>query len=564
MKKQYTLIIILLACSFTTRVLCGIFSGAANADAGDYTTLAIQIAKSNAYSYIIDTNSGRQIFQLWLLILTLMMELIGATNYSAILTVSLFGTLSVFLYYKTLHLFFEHTDSLIITILYAFYPLIISTQQNPLYDGFMLFLIISTGYFYFTFLRNNNLQSLIISSAIATLLPFVHPSGYIYLFLFTISLPFFYRKNNRTKIWMLFSIFAWVFPVVQILIWKSIFGEFLPYSTIGSDWQALNARGFNQPHDFLSTVSLILIYILTISPLIVIALIIFILDVNTIIKRKQKFVILFILAVVLILFLLDKALIATLFAIYAFMVMFKVRLLKENKLVFFSGALVLTLLAIFIWMHDNIAPQSRGFSYIVAFSLPLLWYYGIRIIKDKKILKYGLFIFYLLSCSISIYFNLPANKDQKLPYFNKRISVALNSYLPFYKQPSKVIQSLKFIQEQNFNPESYIFTNFQDRFLPANLNMAQNHCLIATGESYSIDKGFEEVKLEMYTNWIRTNMPEYIVWDKKLHDQSYNIIDLNGKRKMSFSYKQFFDEINHDYFINKVVKDSVLIFRRIY
>jgi Dolichyl-phosphate-mannose-protein mannosyltransferase len=561
-RKDYSILLILIL-SFFIRIGCGLYSGAANADAGDYTTLAIQMANENNYSFIIDTTSNRQVFQLWLLVLTVFMKILGATNLTAIIIISFFGTFSIFVFYKVLKLFFNNSSSLLITVLFSIIPLIISIQQNPLYDGFLLFVLLTAIYFYFNFLNNGKIIHLVLSGCFGTCLPFIHPSAYIYVFIIWFLFPFFYRGKALIKEWVIFSVIIGLLPVLQLLVWKHLYGIYYPYQKMIEEWFSLKDRGFSIPgRSIKSLINYYLVFFVSISPLIFFAILAFVADIKLKTWKNLILLLIYFICILLIVYLIGLNTILLIFIPLSFVLLFKQKVLKENKFMFLCGTISLIMLSLFVGISDNMAPQKRGFAYIITFSTPILWFYGNKLIHSKRNLFSGLIIFYIIMFIAAFYFNLSRNQNKMVPYFNKKYSVALNVYLPYDRQPDKVLASLKWLQEQNFRSDQYLLTNIWGRYIPANLNMSQNHCLIATGESYSITKGFEEVKLSVYSDWVKKNKPGYVIWDKILNDKCYNIIDNKGKHMMTFTYQEFLFEIEKNYNVNVLMPDSVFIFKR--
>src|SRR5574340_739131 len=106
MKSIQRSILVLLLISFIVRFSLGIITGAADDDAADYVTYAIQTANDNALTNFIDLSSGRQVFQLWLFCLVVFMKLFGSMNSAAILFTSLIGTINILLLFKLVRQFF--------------------------------------------------------------------------------------------------------------------------------------------------------------------------------------------------------------------------------------------------------------------------------------------------------------------------------------------------------------------------------------------------------------------------------------------------------------------------
>lgn len=559
-KKKFIPLIFILLSAFIIRLAAGIYSGAGNADAGDYTTLAIQVATQNSYSLFIDTHLGRQVIQLWLMVLVLFMKAGGATNLTAIITTALFGTFNVFLLYKIVNRYIPDINALLISLVYSIIPLIISVSQNPLYDTFLITVLLVGTWYYLAFVKTNRKISLFLSGIIISFSVFLHPSSYIYVFLFWISLPFLkWRPDFKT--WAIWSILLFLIPVAQLIAWKFIYHSFYPYPKIYNEWLKLDDRGYQQSiHNISSYFKYFLVYVTCLSPLVILGIAIFLLDLRW--KRDWiKIIVLLIIGTLIIGKLLGTSNILILLYVISFFYLLKQQLLKENKLLFLWGLFGTTFLFLYFNSADLIVPQTRGFSYLITFFLPISWHYLVKITKSNTIVFILFFIIFSTLFVFALIVSNEKNKEKTDPLLHKKYSVALSLYLPYYLTKPEESASLAWLNSKIIHPEQYLVSDIPGRYLPANLNMAQNHFLVVNGEGYSVQNGFYKLPLDYYNSWILANHPRFIVWDTLINNEKYNIIDKNGKRLFDFSFTQFKSDLNRRGFhqVAKVNK-SILIF----
>ena len=162
MKNIPKSVFILLVASFVIRFSIGILTGAADDDAGDYVTYAIQTAHDNDIRNFLDFNLGRQVVQVWLICLVCFMKLLGATNSVAILLTSILGTINILIFFKILRLFYSERDSLYISIIYSIVPIIIYTGYNPCYETIFIFLFLLSVYYLFIYFNSPENKYLIL------------------------------------------------------------------------------------------------------------------------------------------------------------------------------------------------------------------------------------------------------------------------------------------------------------------------------------------------------------------------------------------------------------------
>jgi 4-amino-4-deoxy-L-arabinose transferase-like glycosyltransferase len=227
--KNYSrFLIALIIISFAVRLAIGLYSGGAESDAADYTTLAIQIVTDHDYSFLFQPDYGRQVFWLWLAVLVLFMKVLGATNSIAILTTVVFGTLSIYLFYRLLRVFWDRKVSFLITLVYSLTSVHINISHNAFYDSILLCLIFYSLENYFRFIKYNNKRHLWIAGFIACLMAFIHATGYIYIFLIWLSFPFF-KKPFKVREWVSFSLAIGLLPFLQVILWIFYTGSIFPY-----------------------------------------------------------------------------------------------------------------------------------------------------------------------------------------------------------------------------------------------------------------------------------------------------------------------------------------------
>ena len=183
-----------LGCSFFIFLTLGLWSGGAHSDAGDYITLAIQIVKLNDWSKLLLLTSGRELFSLWLFVLVVFMKVLGPYWQVAVLTTSVFSTLSLLIFFKILNIYYETSKSLLICICLSISPAYTVISHNSLYDAFFIFLFLLSLFFLLKGMveGKNQYQFIFKSGFIGSLLSIVHGAGYpyiLFLWLFPIILP---------------------------------------------------------------------------------------------------------------------------------------------------------------------------------------------------------------------------------------------------------------------------------------------------------------------------------------------------------------------------------------
>lgn len=561
-KNQSVALALLIIFAFTLRVCVGLYSGGAGSDAGDYTTLSIQMDYENDYSYIFETQSGREVFHLWLLVLVSAMKIFGATNIVAIVTTAIFGSFSLFLFYKLLRLFWNFTSSLMITILLVFNPIHINISQNAAYEAIFLCILFLSLIYYFKYFKYKKLKHLIIAGVIGSLMVFVHATGYIYIFLLWLCFPIFH-KDEFLKSWIYFSISIGFLALTQALVWLYFEGSVFPYAKLQENWRFF--LPFSNNFQFKHYVRHLIYLVMNYSPLIFLGLLSYLLfDFG-----KKKINIFF--SSVFIIGIIYTSIMGSYYNVLTpvsliiticFVLIFKRNLISKNRLVFLFGLFGLVVFSLYLKTFPRTSFGPRQFIYSTTFFLPVAWFYLNKRIKRKYIFISGISI-YIVLFFVAFIANLPANNKKSLPGFNAPFSSILAPALPYYNIDYHQKRALKFLQKENIDVNDYIISNVYSRYLNANLNLPQNHYLRVWGLSYSHEDGFKKVNLNYYINWISKEKPNYIIWDVKRHEQQYNTFNNKGERRFNFSFPDFESVVSRKYEIISNIDEIIFIYKRI-
>ena len=203
--------------SYALNITLGLFSGGAHSDAANYISLAIQIVQQSDWSQLILTSDGREVFSIWLFVLVIFMKVFAANWIIPVFITSAFGTLSVFVFYQLMKLFFTETTSFFLSLSLACTPVFLVISHNALYDALFIFIYLSSLFYFFRYFQTSQKKYIMYSGLIGSLLVFVHGAGYPYIFLMWLAFPlFYYPKQDLIKNWIVFSIAAGFFPVIQI------------------------------------------------------------------------------------------------------------------------------------------------------------------------------------------------------------------------------------------------------------------------------------------------------------------------------------------------------------
>jgi 4-amino-4-deoxy-L-arabinose transferase-like glycosyltransferase len=539
------------------------YSGGAESDAADYTTLAIQIVVDNDYSFLIQPMSGRQIFWLWLAVLVFFMKIFGATNFIAIFATGLFGTLSIYLFFRLVMLIWDRKTSILITLIFALTPVHINISHNAFYDVILLSLLFFSLENYLKYFKENKKKYLTITGLVASLMVFIHPTGYIYIFLIWITFPFF-KKQNVLRDWIYFSFFIGFLPLLQVILWKYYTGNIFPYQKLQqtySYFQQFNLESFQIRH----YIRYFLYMIISYSPLILLSLLFFLFDLKWKLEKIRILSVFSLWVIIAILMAQGShsdfvSPVVFLFGIL-FMFLLKHDLLKQNKLIFILGLFGLSIFFLYLKAIPRVAFGPRQFVYPVAFFTPILWYYGEKIIKRKKLITVTVLSVYLALFVVAFIFHLPGYNTLSLPGFNATFSDYLRPALPYYERDKKYKTTLTWLKKNKMSPQDYIFSNIKNRWIIANLNMPQNHYL-KSYEQYDLLKGFSKQSLHDIWLNIQKYEPRFIIWDFKLHNEEYEIVGTKGERKVSYSLEEFKEIINEKYKKECILEDEIIIFKK--
>lgn len=563
--KNYSLLLILLiVLSFGLRLGISFYSGGAESDAADYTTLAIQMVTYNDYSFLIQPTSGRQILWLWLAVLVFFMKVLGATNFIAILTTVLFGTLSVYLFYRLVSLFWDKESSLLLTLIYSLTPVHISISHNAFYDVILLSLLFYSLENYFKYFKIGHRKYLVISGLVASLMAFVHATGYIYIFLMWFSFPFF-KKHRIIKDWIYFSLSIAFLPFIQVILWLYYTGSIFPYQKLQANYQYFQQFKV-EPYQIRHYIRYFLYLIISYSPLIFFSMIIFIFDLRW---KKDKTRIIYIFLLLAFTFGLigigsNIDIVSPVFFVLGILYLFLLKrdVFQKNRLVFFFGLFGLSIFTLYLRGFPGTAFGPRQFVYPATFFTPIMWYYGEKIFKKKKHIVITVLSVYLGLFIIAFIFNLPQYKMLSPPGFNVTFSTYMRPALPYYERAKKFKTALAWLKGNNASPKDYIFSNIRNRWIIANLNMPQNHYQ-KSYEKYDHMKGFSKQSLDEIWQNIQEHKSRYIVWDYKLHNEEYEFIGLSGERKVDYSLDEFLERISESYVKVEIIEDQIMIFERI-
>ena len=561
MKNPIRSILFLLGISFILRFAVGIITGAADDDAGDYITYAIQTAHDNKFSNFLDLNLGRQVFQLWLFCLVCFMKVFGATNVSAILLTSIIGTANIFIFYKLMNLYNGKEASFYLSSLYSIIPVIIFTSYNPCYESIFIFSFLLSGYFYFRFFQTNQNKNLIISGLLGSSLAFIHATGYPVIFIILFSFPFIFKERGLLKKWMLFSLFLLFLPVLQMLVWKILYNSFFPYLQLRSHW-LVDISGAIGIKDIIKYV----IYcFFSLSFILLIGLVIFGSFINGILNRIIGIILFCSILILFMFFSLrnQNDLFKLCFAIFSLsFLILKRPLSKENALVYVFGVLGIYIFTLLI----TVFPQRWGprfFAFLITLLVPVAWYYLEKVVKNEKA------VFLIFSSVIGslliagLIFNFTSLKNKEIGFMKGKFSSAFEYSIPFSLQHTDDRKIMNWLKKNGITPGDYVIAGIKsNRYVPANLDMAQNHFLSAFFFSYSHKEGFSKESLEDYIKWINDNNPRFIIWDIDFQDQEYaQIINFQtGERKIAFDFSDFKNAISGEYAIKDTIVNRIIVF----
>lgn len=561
MKNPIRSILFLLGISFILRFAVGIITGAADDDAGDYITYAIQTAHDNKFSNFLDLNLGRQVFQLWLFCLVCFMKVFGATNVSAILLTSIIGTANIFIFYKLMNLYNAKEASFYLSSLYSIIPIIVFTSYNPCYESIFIFSFLLSGYFYFRFFQTNQNKNLIISGLLGSSLAFIHATGYPVIFIILFSFPFIFKGRGLLKKWMLFSLFLLFLPVLQMLVWKILYNSFFPYLQLRSHW-LVDISGAIGIKDIIKYV----IYcFFSLSFILLIGLVIFGSCINGILNRIIG-IILFCSILILFMFFSfrnQNDLFKLCFAIFSLsFLILKRPLSKENALVYVFGVLGIYIFTLLI----TVFPQRWGprfFAFLITLLVPVTWYYLEKIVKREKVL----FLFFssviVTLLIVGLTFNFTLLKTCEIGFVKGKYASAFEYSIPFSLQHTDDRKIVNWLKKNGITPRDYVIASIKsNRYVPSNLDMPQNHFLNAFFFTYSHKEGFKKESLDNYLYWISENNPRFIIWDIDFQEEEYaKVTNPNtDERNISFNFKDFNFRISKSYKITDTITKRIIVY----
>ena len=554
----------LLIISFLLRLGAGLYSGGAESDAADYTTLAIQMVTDHDYSYLIQPSSGRQVLWLWLAVLVGFMRILGATNLAAITATAVFGTLSLYLFYRLLILFWDSKTSGLIVLILALNPVHINISHNAFYDSILLCVLFFSLEKLFRYFREQRISLLILSGASASLLAVIHATGYIYIFLIWLSF-FVFRRRVKADEAIVFSLAIGLLPLLQVFLWKHYTGSIFPYQKLQRNFlflEELQASGYQFRHCLRYVMYLVINY----SPLLFLSLFVFLFDLRWK-KDWTKIIALFSalgLVVVLRSSVLSQDVVSPLLFVWgiAFVMVLKSELVEKNRLVFFFGLLGLSIFTLYLRVFPSTGFGPRQFIYPVVFCIPLFWYYGERWVGKKGIVAGSILCGYVLLFIPAFFFNLPQHKGDTPPGLNVTYAQFLSPALPYYERAEKYKLALEWLKASGLSKGDYVFSNINNRWLNANLNLPQNHYL-KSGEVYDQSEGFRRQSLDDIDALFQAHQPRLIIWDLEQHRHEYDLILMDGRKIVDYSPEQFLKWLGERYQEITVIGGEILVLERI-
>jgi 4-amino-4-deoxy-L-arabinose transferase-like glycosyltransferase len=561
MNKIPKSIFFLLLISFIIRFSIGLISGAADDDAGDYVTYAIQTAHDNDFRNFLDLNLGRQVFQLWLFCLVCFMKLFGATNSSAILLTSIIGTLNVLIFYKLGTLFYSTRKSFYISIVYSVIPIIVYTSYNPCYETIFIFLFLFSVYYLFRFINESDNKYLLISGVSGSLLAFVHAYGYPVILVILLSFPFLYSGRDFIKKWILFSITLLLLPVFQMIVWKIIYNSFYPYLDLLTHWVS------NSWILSAGEITRFLFYCLfSLSFILMLGVISFVVDIKGTLNRVVG--LLLIISLILLFFIFSfrqqNDLFKYFFLIFSIsFLILKRSLIKENGQVYLFGVLGLVFFTLMIFQFPK-RGNPRMFAFIITVLIPVTWYYLEKINKNEKVVfwSFGLVISLLLTAGLIL--NFTSLKKTEIGFVKGKISSVFQYNIPFSMQHKEDRKIVRWLKKNGISPNDYAIAGIKsNRFVPSNLDMPQNHFLDAFFFTYTHKEGFTKESLDNYLNWINEKKPRFIIWDIDFQEAEYSqvINQESGERKIAFSFNELNSRLSENYQIADTITRRIIVYK---
>ena len=239
----------------------------------------------------------------------------------------------------------------------------------------------------------------------------------------------------------------------------------------------------------------------------------------------------------------------------------KRELIEQNGLVFFFGLMSVFTFSIYVRFFPKPYFHQKHFIYPVIFLIPIYWYYAKKFIRNDFKIFLILIIAMGLQSMVSLYFQLPQNIDKRPSGFNVKYSSTFKFSLPYTNEGIQK-DIAKWYKNKGIQVNAYIITNRHERYVNAQLNMAQNH-YIKIIDSYSIINGFEKPSLTKTINVINKYQPAFIHWDKDKNNSLYQKIDINGKRKFLFSYEELLNSLPDNYTLADSIDNKIIFFQNI-
>jgi hypothetical protein len=535
----------------------GLLSGGGHSDSSDYTTAAIQVVKDSDYAMILWTSGGREIINLWFIILIGFMKVFGPYNIVAIMATSITGALGILAFYKLSSLFFSQLSAFYLSIILALTPVYLVISHNSLYDALFITMLFTVFYQYFLFIKKSTIKNLYISGFIGSLLVFVHASGYPYILILWFS--FFLLSDVRTyfKQWIVFSIIIGFLPLAQLITWKLIYGSFFPYQTIAEEWNS-NFRVSVEVFEIKHYVRFFLLFILGYTPLYLMTFIWFIFDI-----RKNRTLHYLIVSTLLLLLILmnyvgnisyDSLFPLILIIAFAFMAFLKKDLKRANGLVYLFGIFSIFTFLMYLRFFPVAYFHQKHFLYPVLFLIPIAWYYLEKRIVKKSVVFAVIFVATITMFSVDLYFHLPVNKDKTPNGYNVEFSDMFKFSMPYVDEGAQK-DVVKYYKENNITSDDYLFTNWISKYIGANLNMPQNQ-YITLINVYNLGSGFEKLSLNRIDSMIQLYQPEYIHWNISMENKDL-IFEIRNDNEI-----QLLPLISINYSIVDTIGGEFLILKR--
>jgi hypothetical protein len=461
-------------------------------------------------------------------------------------------------------LFWDGKTSRLIVFILALNPVHINISHNAFYDSILLCILFFSLEKLFRYFREQRLPLLILSGASASLLAFIHATGYIYIFLIWLCFLIFRRRIRPVEV-VTISLAIGLLPFLQVLAWKHYTGSIFPYQKLQSNFlflEALQVSGYQLRHYLRYVIYLVINY----SPLLFLSVFVFLFDLRWK-KDAVKIMALFsVLALIVVLrfTLLSPDVVSPLVFIWGivFVTVLKSDLIEKNRLVFVFGLMGLSVFILYLRIFPSTGFGPRQFIYPVVFFLPVFWHNGERWIKKSGLLAACILTGYVLLFIPAFYFNLPQHKGDAPPGLKVTYAQVLSPALPYYERAEKYKLALKWLKAFGISTSDRIFSNISNRWLNANLNLSQNHYL-KSSEVYDQSEGFGRQTLDDIDALMQSHQPRFVIWDLEQHHQEYNLVLRDGRKKIDYSPEQFLQRLGERYQEITVIGGEILVLERI-